>query len=118
MIYACVFENEQWVFHQDDTSYEKGFLSSRSFRESNLGLLSTSRQLRAETELLPYKLATFHFRVHGISDWSEALWLERLQMRFFIARTVEQLKAMTTRSVYKHNRIFKDYVYFRENVAY
>lgn len=118
MIYAHVFENEQWVFHQDDSSYEKGFLSSRSFRESNLGLLSTSRQLRAETELPPYKLATFHFRLHGWDDWNEALWLERLQMRFFIARTVEQLEAMSTKSVYKHDKIFKDYVYFRENVAY
>jgi hypothetical protein len=56
MIYAGVFEDEQWVFHQDDSSHEKGFLSSRSFRESNLGLLSTSRQLRAETELLRISL--------------------------------------------------------------
>lgn len=117
MIYACVFENEQWVFHEDDSSDEKGFLSSRSFRESNLGLLSTSRQLRAETKLLPYQLATFHFRFYDWDDWSEVEWLRRLQMRFFETRTVEQLQAMTTVTVSGHVDVFNTYIHYRGNVA-
>jgi hypothetical protein len=117
VIYASVFEDEQWVFHEDDSSYEKGFLSSRSFRESNLGLLSTSRQLRAETELLPYKLATFHFRFYDWDDWSEVAWLGRLQMRFFETRTVEQLQAMTTVTVSGHVDGLKIYIHYRGNVA-
>ncbi|CAN9343324.1 unnamed protein product [Alternaria sp. RS040] len=117
MIYACVFENEQWVFHEDDSSDEKGFLSSRSFRESNLGLLSTSRQLRAETKLLPYQLATFHFRFYDWDDWSEVEWLMRLQMRFFETRTVEQLQAMTTVTVSGHVDVLNTYIHYRGNVA-
>jgi len=60
-----------------------------SFQRCNLGLVATSRQLYAETALLPYKLGSFKFFLHR----PEAPW--EVYVRAFIGRrSEEQLRAM------------------------
>jgi len=60
-----------------------------SFQKANLGLLATSRQLYAETALLPNKLGIFQFFLHR----PEGPW--EVYVRAFIGRrSEEQLRAM------------------------
>ncbi|CAN9343432.1 unnamed protein product [Alternaria sp. RS040] len=87
-IYEHVFSDTQYDFDvscmvEDDTR------ASQSFNECNLGLIAASRQLHAETRLLPYSLAVFRFDFEHFEDE----WQEPVQ-RFVDLRTKEQRGAI------------------------
>ena len=60
-----------------------------SFDENNLGVLVTSRQLHAETALLPYQLSFFHFEFNvSKGEWSYCL------EKFITNRTKQQERVL------------------------
>ncbi|KAI4917555.1 uncharacterized protein J4E92_008949 [Alternaria infectoria] len=96
-IFAYVFSSNVYVF--DGASvYRDKTTSLTSFNENNLGVLVTSRQLHAETALLPYQLALFRFEFGGIrvtkGEWSHCV------ERFVKSRTkVQELVAIKNMTV-------------------
>jgi len=83
-IFAYVFSDNVYLFNGPN-AYRDKTTSITSFDENNLGVLVASRQLHAETALLPYQLAFFHFkfRVSRV-EWSYCV------ERFVKNRTREQ----------------------------
>jgi len=84
VIFAYVFSDNVYLFDGSNV-YRKYTASTTLFDENNLGVLVASRQLHAETALLPYQLAFFHFkfRVSKV-EWSYCV------ERFVKNRTREQ----------------------------
>ncbi|KAI4644834.1 uncharacterized protein J4E79_010969 [Alternaria viburni] len=88
-IFAYVFSDNVYLFNGANV-YWKRTSSTTSFNENNLGVLRTSRQLHAETALLPYQLAFFHFKFRV----SKVEWANCVE-RFMKNRTMEQELVMS-----------------------
>lgn len=89
MIFTYVFSGEEYLFLRHDGNT---LTCGQSFTELNMGLLLVSRQLHAETALLPYQLGTlfFHFEPSYLVD---KLWLS-LIAKFLEKRSLQQIEAI------------------------
>jgi len=118
MVYDYVFNDSHYRFHQflhtDRRPDESEPHCSGTFRSNNLGLLLTSRQLRKETALLPYKLGVFRFHfeeilpeyhpyedivekafdAHKESGLKEDEWWLDVVRDFLYARSAKQIEAI------------------------
>ncbi|KAI4706342.1 hypothetical protein J4E89_009076 [Alternaria sp. Ai002NY15] len=89
-IFAYVFKDIEYQFnhgviHEDETT------CGGSFNGCNLGLIAVSRQVHAETSLLPYKLAQFRFHFEcPQEDWTYCV------ERFVEKRSKQQEQALGT----------------------
>jgi len=95
-IFAYVFSDNVYLFNGTNAYLDKT-TSITSFDENDLGVLVASRQLHAETSLLPYHLALFQFkfRVSKV-EWSYCV------ERFVKNRTKEQELAMDKNMMVSH----------------
>lgn len=95
MIFTYVFSGEEYLFLRHDGNT---LTCGQSFTELNMGLLLVSRQLHAETALLPYQLGTlfFHFEPSYLVD---KLWLS-LIAKFLEKRSLQQIEAIVDLQTY------------------
>ena len=103
-IFTYVFSDNVYLFNDASiwpkvathvgASYWNKTISMTSFDENNLGVIVTSRQLYAETALLPYQLALFHFRF-TVSKGAWSLCVERFVKNRSRAQELLMNKNMT-----------------------
>jgi len=102
MVYEYVFEGNRYVFggylFTGKRPEDGNTLIWRKLETNALGLLLASRQLHAETALLPYKLGVFHFEFEE-PDFDEDEWYEEVLQDFFRARSRKQIAAIATMQV-------------------
>ncbi|KAI4948623.1 hypothetical protein J4E86_007971 [Alternaria arbusti] len=93
VIFLCVFTGMEYTF--DEYCWEDPETQCLySFDECNLGLIAASRQLHAETGLLPYKLGFFNF----LFRVSKGKWSYCVE-RFMENRTREQELVMDDKNM-------------------
>jgi len=102
IVYGYVFEGNRYALggylFTGKRPEEGNTLIWRTSRSNDIGLLLASRQLHAETALLPYKLGVFHFEFEE-PDFDEDEWYEEVLQDFFRARSRKQIAAIATMQV-------------------
>jgi len=102
LVYGYVFKGNRYelggYLFTGKRPEEGNTLIWRKLETNALGLLLASRQLHAETALLPYKLGVFQFEFEE-PDFDEDDWYEEVLQDFFRARSRKQIAAIATMQV-------------------
>ena len=102
IVYGYVFEGNRYelggYLFTGKRPKEGNTLIWRQSQTNALDLLLASRQLHAETALLPYKLGVFQFEFEE-PDFGEDDWYEEILKDFFRARSRKQIAAIATMHV-------------------
>ncbi|KAI4946688.1 hypothetical protein J4E91_006859 [Alternaria rosae] len=94
MIYTYVFSFQEYRI---DAGITGPIICAGSLKRNNMGLLLVSRQLHAETALLPYQLGTICFHFEG--SYPDGLWLPHIG-KFLEKRSLQQIKAIVSLQAY------------------
>lgn len=125
-MYSYVYCGEYFLLDKLDRCYHRRVKTSKSLDRA-LGLPLASRQLKQETALLPYKLATFYFDVLSVCRCNRYGWhvehsmyqQQREALRSFLEkRSKEQIKVLSRLIFHFYNDMKRKCEWKMESAAY